>query len=114
MAFLRRCEAGHKLDIASLKIGRARILHMPGELFVEYQLAAKAERPELFVAMAAYGDYGPWYIGTAKAYEEGGYETQPRSSNVGPGAEEVLMGAIKKLLKEGEQRSPQSGTNKHE
>ena len=81
---------------------------MPGELFVEYQLAAKAERPDLFVAMAAYGDYGPWYIGTAKAYEEGGYETQPRSSNVGPSAEAVLMGAIRKLLKEGKT------TNEHE
>jgi hypothetical protein len=32
---------------------------MPGELFVEYQLAAKAMRPDLFVTMAAYGDYGP-------------------------------------------------------
>ena len=62
---------------------------------------AVTERPDLFVAMAAYGDYGPWYIGTAQAYEEGGYETQPRSSNVGPGAEAVLMGAIKKLLKQG-------------
>ena len=44
---------------------------MPGELFVEYQLAAKAERKDLFVAMAAYGDYGPYYIGTAVAYTEG-------------------------------------------
>ena len=67
---------------------------------MEYQLAAKAERPDRFVAMAAYGDYGPWYIGTARAYTEGGYETEPRSSNVGPEAEPVLMGAIKKLLKE--------------
>ena len=99
MAFLRRFQAGHKLEIACLKLGRARILHMPGELFVEYQLAAKAERPDLFVAMAAYGDYGPWYIGTEKAYGEGGYETEPRSSNVGPGAEAVLMGAMRALLK---------------
>lgn len=100
LAWLRRCLAEKKMDVACLKLGRARILHMPGELFVEYQLAAKAERPNEFVAMAAYGDYGPWYIGTAKAYEEGGYETEPRSSNVGPAAEAVLMGAIKKLLKE--------------
>ena len=73
---------------------------MPGELFVEYQLAAKSQRPDLFVAMAAYGDYGPWYIGTAKAYEEGGYETSPGATNVGPDAEPVLMAAIAKLLKE--------------
>ncbi len=98
LAWLRRCSAGHKIDVTCLRLGRARILHMPGELFVEYQLAAKAERPDLFVAMAAYGDYAPWYIGTAKAYEQGGYETSPPASNVGPGVEAVLTGAIHKLL----------------
>ena len=75
---------------------------MPGELFVEYQLAAKKMQPDLFVAMAAYGNYAPWYIGTAVAYEEGGYETQPESSNVGPDAEAVLMEAMETLL--GKQR----------
>jgi hypothetical protein len=65
---------------------------------VEYQLAAKAERPDLFVMMAAYGDYGPWYIGTAVAYTQGGYETTPPASNVGPGTEAVLLSAIHQLL----------------
>jgi hypothetical protein len=99
LAWLRRCQAGHKLDVTCLKLGGARVLHLPGELFVEYQLAAKAQRPDLFVAMAAYGDYAPWYIGTAIAYEQGGYETEPRSSNVAPEVETVLMEAIRKLLK---------------
>jgi hypothetical protein len=98
LAFLRRYEAGHKLEIGCLEIGRARILHMPGELFVEYQLAAKAMRPDLHVAMAAYGDYGPGYIGTAAAYPEGGYETSARASDVAPEVEEVLTAAIKQLL----------------
>ena len=39
-------------------------MHLPGELFVEYQLAAQAIGPERFVCVAAYGDYGPGYIGT--------------------------------------------------
>ena len=98
IAWLRRCEAGRQLDVACLTLGRARILHMPGELFVEYQLAAKTQRPDLFVAMAAYGDYGPGYIGTAIAYEQGGYETSPGASNVAPEAEGVLMSAMRKLL----------------
>lgn len=98
LAWLRRCQAGHKIDIACLALGRARILHCPGELFVEYQLAAKEMRPDLFVTMAAYGDYGTGYIGTARAYAEGGYETSERSSNVAPEVEEVLMGAIRRLL----------------
>jgi hypothetical protein len=71
---------------------------MPGELFVEYQLSAKAQRPDLFVAMAAYGDYAPWHIGTSAAYGQGGYETTPPASNVGPGAEPELLGAIRTLL----------------
>jgi hypothetical protein len=71
-------------------------LHLPGELFVEYQLAAKAARPDRFVAMAAYGDYGPGYIGTEIAYSQGGYETGPNASNVAPQVEGVLMGAHSK------------------
>ena len=98
MAFLKRCEAGKQIDVFCLKIKNARILYMPGELFVEYQLAAKAERPDLFVAMSAYGDLGPGYIGTAKAYEKGGYEVSERASNVAPEVEGVLMKAIKDLL----------------
>lgn len=96
LSWLKRAEAGKKIDISCLKIGPARILHMPGELFVEYQLAAKAERPDLFVAMAAYGDYGPFYIGDAKAYKQGGYEAN--TSPVTAEAEPVLMEAIRQLL----------------
>lgn len=98
--FLHRCNAGHKIELTCLRLGKARILHLPGELFVEYQLAAKKMRPDLFVAMAAYGDYGPGYIGTAIAYEQGGYETSPGASNVGPGVEAVLMEGMRKLLEE--------------
>lgn len=98
LAWLRRCQVGHQLDVQCLRLGRARILHLPGELFVEYQLATKAMRPDLFVALAAYGDYAPWYIGTAVAYNQGGYETGPNSSNVAPEVEGVLMAAIRKLL----------------
>ena len=99
LAWLRRSQTGHRIDLTCLAIGRARILHLPGELFVEYQLAAKAERPDLFVAVAAYGDYAPWYIGTANAYGQGGYETSPSASNVAPEAEAILSAAIRKLLR---------------
>lgn len=98
LAFVRRCKAGHAIDITCLHVGDARMLHLPGELFVEYQLAAKAMRPDLHVMMAAYGNYGPGYIGTAAAYPEGGYETGPTSSNVAPEVEQVLTGAMQQLL----------------
>jgi hypothetical protein len=74
------------------------ILHLRGELFVEYQLAAQKMRPDAFVCMAAYGDYGPGYIGTAIAYTQGGYETS-QVSRVSPRVEAVLMGAMQELLK---------------
>jgi hypothetical protein len=106
LAWLQRCRAGHAIDIGCLRIGQVRVLHMPGELFVEYQLAAKALRPDLHVAMAAYGDYGPGYIGTAVAYGEGGYETSPAASNVAPEVEQVLTGAVRQLLDVERQRPP--------
>lgn len=98
LAWLQRAREGRTIDVGCLALGRARILHLPGELFVEYQLAAKAQRPDLMVCVAAYGDYGPWYIGTAAAYGEGGYETGPDASNVAPEVEGVLQAAIRELL----------------
>jgi hypothetical protein len=98
LVWARRCEAGDKIDIACLKIGPAYVLHMPGELFIEYQLAAQRMRSEAPVMMAAYGDYGPGYIGTAIAYIQGGYETGP-VSRVAPEVEAVLNGAMAELLK---------------
>jgi hypothetical protein len=98
LAWLRRCEAGHKIELSCLRLGKARVLHMPGELFVEYQLAAKKLRPDLFVAMAAYGDYGPGYIGTTIGYDQGGYETSHGASHTAPGVEPVLMDGVRKLL----------------
>lgn len=98
LAWVRRVKAGHRIELTCLTVGNARMLNLPGELFVEYQLAAKAMRPDLHVMMAAYGDYGPAYIGTAAAYPEGGYETGPTSSNVSAEVEPVLMDAMKTLL----------------
>jgi hypothetical protein len=98
LIWLRRTRAGDDTDISCLRIGDARILHMPGELFVEYQLAAQRMRPELFVAMAAYGEYGPGYIGTEVAYSQGGYETGPGASSVAPDIEGILMAAMRDIL----------------
>lgn len=97
LTFIRRMNNGHRIPLSCLKLGTARVLHMPGELFVEYQLAAQKMLPGEFVAMAAYGDYGPGYIGTEIAYGQGGYETG-RVSRVAPKVERVLMNAMEQLL----------------
>ena len=98
LAWLTRQQSRHQIDIPMLSLGDIRLVHMPGELFVEYQLAAKALRPDLKVAMAAYGDYGPCYIGTAIAYEQGGYETSEGATNVSAAVEPVLLDALRQLL----------------
>lgn len=85
-------------DLQCLALKGTRILFMPGELFVEYQLAAKSIRPDLFVAMAAYGDMGPRYIPTAKAFSRGGYECSRSATKLLPGVESVIMNAMYKLL----------------
>jgi len=97
LAYYRLTKAGRKIDLSALRIGPFSTVHMPGELFVEYQLAAQKERAGELVATAAYGDYGPMYIGTQRSYAEGGYETSA-VSRVAPGVEDVLLTAVRKLL----------------
>jgi hypothetical protein len=97
LVWLKRRQSGTAINISCLTAGKARVLFMPGELFVEYQLAAKAFRPELAISMAAYGDYGPFYIGTKDAYAQGGYEISV--SPVTSEAEEMLMDTIRQLLR---------------
>ena len=90
--------AGRTIDISCLKLGPASLLHFPGELFVEYQLAAQAMRPGEMVCLAAYGDCGPAYIGTKESYEQGGYECEPRVTRVAPEVEQVLLDTMRELL----------------
>lgn len=95
--YLERWKDGRTIDIGLLQLGNASALFFPGELFVEYQLAAKAMRPDNFIAVAAYGDGGPGYIGTDVSYGQGGYEVG-RVSLTAPGAEKILHEAMQLLL----------------
>jgi hypothetical protein len=72
LAWLKRLE--RPIDVSCLDLGRALVLHLPGEPFVEYQLKAQELRKERFVCVAGYGDGGPGYIPTDVAYLQGGYE----------------------------------------
>jgi hypothetical protein len=98
LAWLRRQLRGHRTEISCLHLAGVSILHMPGELFIEYQIAASGFSPRSMVCMAAYGDYGPGYIGTEKSYAQGGYETGPEASLVAPQVEGVLLAAMRELL----------------
>lgn len=97
LVLLHREQAGKKIDVNCLKLGPARIVNLPGEPFIEYQLAAKAMRKDLFVAVAGYGDYGPGYICDEKGYEQGGYEAG-QASAANAKVEKILIKAISKVL----------------
>lgn len=74
LAWLRRLERKTPIVLSTLHVNAITLLHLPAESFIEYQLRAQEMQPKRFVATAAYGDGGPWYIPTKEAYPEGGYE----------------------------------------
>jgi hypothetical protein len=74
LAWLQRVEAKIPIVLSCLQINDVSMLHLPAESFVEYQLKAQELAPGRFVATAAYGDGGPWYIPVKEAYPQGGYE----------------------------------------
>ena len=96
LAWLKRLN--QPIDVTCLDFGgKIMVLHLPGEPFIEYQLAAQKFRPDDMVLVAGYGDDGPGYLPTAKAYLEGGYEPTVALSSAD--TEEILLKAMKKLLK---------------
>lgn len=98
LSFALRSDAGHRIQLSRLRIGPAESIYLPGELFIEYQLAARKFRGEgKPLGVAAYGDLGPGYIGTEIAYGQGGYETSV-VSRTAPSVEGVLMQAIRELI----------------
>ena len=97
VSFVRR--ANEPMELSVLDLGPTSILCLPGESFVEFQKYAQQLQPARFVAVAAYGDLGPGYICTERAYAEGGYE--PTDSHVAPPSESLMKEAIGRLLETG-------------
>jgi hypothetical protein len=96
LAWLKRQD--RPIEIGCLDFGgQVFVLHLPGEPFIEYQLAAQKMRSDKTVLVAGYGDDGCGYIPTAPAYLEGGYE--PTVALAGPESEAILLKAMAKLLK---------------
>lgn len=92
-------QSGEKMDVSSLRLGKVWLLQLPGEAFIEYQLAAQKMRPNEHVCTAAYAEYGPGYVCTEIAFQQGGYESGKYVSRGGPATERVLMKAIAEVLK---------------
>lgn len=97
LAWLRRYAQKKPITLSALHLNQISLLHLPAEPFVEFQLRTQMLHPKRFVATAGYGDGGPWYLPTAEAYFQGGYEVSVAFS--GPQADSELMQGIQSLFR---------------
>lgn len=75
LAWIERADSGPPVDVACLRMGPLRILSLPGDTFVQYQLWSQEICAQEFVAVAGFGDFGMAYLCTDEAYtDRGGYE----------------------------------------
>ncbi len=94
--WMERLEKQIPIVLSSLHLNNVRILNLPAECFIEYQLRAQEIGKNNFVATAAYGDGGPWYIPVKEEYPNGGYEVGVAFSE--PTIDSMLTEGIKQIL----------------
>jgi len=98
LSWRKRADAGQALDLPVLDLGKALLVLLPGESYVEYQLLAQKLRPEAFVIAVGYGESATGYVPTAKAVAEGDANLADWCW-VAPGAEKALTAALTKVLR---------------
>ena len=97
LSWRRRADAGHKIEIPVLDFQVAQLMILPGESYVEYQLAAQRTRPDSFVCVAGYGEGATGYIPTEQHIAAG----DPNLGDwwwVAPGSEPRMLAAIHQAL----------------
>ncbi len=96
LALLERCERKLPVVLSALHVNDLALLHLPAEPFVELQLVAQAFRGKRPLAVAAYGDCGPWYIPTAVEFPAGGYEVE--HAFCAKESDDLLTASIRRLI----------------
>ena len=97
LSWRRRLERRPDIEVPCLDLGAVKLLLLPGESYVEFQLAAQQMRSDSHVLVAAYGDGAPGYIPTARHWTEGDGNLRDWCW-VAPGADAKLLGAIRRAL----------------
>ena len=100
LSWHQRVAAGRDIQIPAIDFGAAQLLLLPGESYVEFQLAAQRARPDSFVCVAGYGDGATGYIPTEKHFAE----HDPNLADwcwVAPGSEARMLEAIRMVLQPG-------------
>jgi len=94
LCWMKRTDAGASIDVPVLDLGAAQVLLLPGEPFVEYQLAAQKMRPDAFVMVI--GTVIPVRAMCRRTrLRRGGYESGDWSF-VQPGVEGAVMGVLRR------------------
>lgn len=97
LSWRERLAKSAPIQIPCIDFGSAQLVLLPGEAYVEFQLAAQKMRPDSFVCVAGYGDGATGYIPTEQHIKEG-------DSNLGDwcwvaaGSEERVLAALRKVL----------------
>ncbi len=85
--------------IHALRLGDAVFCFLPGEPFIETSLAIRQAWPGEFTVVVGYTDEWIGYIATDRAFDNGGYETNPGSwSKLRRGSEPILRREAIKLV----------------
>jgi hypothetical protein len=98
LSWRKRLDTGRPITLPALDFGPAQLLLLPGESYVEYQLAAQQMRPESFVCVAGYGDGATGYIPTEKYVKEGDTNLNDWCW-VAPGSESRMMDGLRSVLR---------------
>src|SRR5262249_37884269 len=94
----KRADAGHRVDVPVSDFGKAQLVLLPGESYVEFQLQAQKQRPDSFVMALGYGECAPGYVPIERAFEEGDGNLSDWCW-VAPGAERAVTKALEAALK---------------
>jgi hypothetical protein len=97
LSWRKRADAGHRIEIPMLDFRVAQLIVLPGESYVEFQLAAQRARTGSFVCVAGYGEGATGYVPT----EQHVAEHDPNLADwcwVAPGSEKRMLEAIGNLF----------------
>lgn len=99
----RRRQPEFPYEIQILRIGDAAIVGLPGEPFVEAQLAIKTDSPAPHLLIAHVVNHYVGYLPTREAYSRGGHEANEDVTywaKLAPGSLETVVESTRELLRE--------------
>ena len=85
-----------RVELQAMRVGPFLFLALPGEPFVEYMFQIeKAIADRAIPIVVGYANGGAYYVCTAQAHKEGGYE--PNMTPLAPEAEPIIVKQIQIL-----------------